>query len=69
MINLTERSTSIGEITCSYDVRKGDYSLSLDGAITQLLEENERLQDLIDKLSYEIECLCSGTDLRTLGSA
>lgn len=69
MIKLKERDAKIGEITYSRDAMTGDYSLSLNGAITALAAENERLQITIDYLLDKIECLRCGPDVRELGSA
>ena len=69
MINPMERAAKIGEITCFRDAMTGDYSLSLNGAITALATENERLKITIDYLLDKIECLRCDHDVRELGSA
>ena len=69
MINPTDRPQNISEISCVRDTKTGDYSLSLHGAIAELIAENQRLQITIDDLTNKIECLRCGTDLHKLGFA
>ena len=69
MTNLIDGLANIGEISWIHDAKTGDFSLSLHGAIAELIAENHRLQIMINDLHNRIESLRCGPDLQAVGSA